>query len=103
MRASRGRLKGALCALVAACAVWAAAPGAAAPPPVTWCGNDRATSDRTPDAVAGAQVHLIYAVPADGADRFANAASQIATEVAAIDAWCRREDPSRTVRFDFFD
>jgi hypothetical protein len=45
-------------------------------------------------------VHVVYAFPADGADRFATAASQIATDVAAIDAWWRREDPTRTPRFD---
>ena len=45
----------------------------------------------------------MYAIPADGQDRFGQLASGLATDVAAIDAWWRREDPSRAPRFDLFD
>jgi hypothetical protein len=65
-----------------------------------WCGTDRATQDRKPDMVAGYQVHVIYAVPNDQPERFSANASLITTDVGAVDAWWRREDPMRTVRFD---
>jgi Divergent InlB B-repeat domain len=45
---------------------------------------------------------VIYAFPSDGADRFTALAGPIAWDVAAVDAWWRREDPSRTLRFDLF-
>jgi Divergent InlB B-repeat domain len=69
---------------------------------VGWCGTDAAAEDRHPDAVAGRQIHVIYAFPSDGADRFASLAGPIASDVAAMDAWWRRQDPSRTLRFDLF-
>jgi hypothetical protein len=78
-----------------------AAPGLARAA-VPWCGNDQAATDRAPDAVGGAQVHVIYAIPSDGADRFAAVASPITTDVAALDGWWRREDPARAPRFDLF-
>ena len=40
----------------------------------SWCGNDVQTQDRRPDAVSGAQFHVLYATPSDGADRFAEMA-----------------------------
>ena len=68
----------------------------------TWCGTP-ATSDRTPQASAGYSVHLVYAVPADGADQLAAKwGSAMQTDAETIDAWWRREDPTRTVRFDTF-
>ena len=73
---------------------------AAAPPPVTWCGRDVATADRAPDVFGGNQIHVLYAVPSDGPDQFPAFVSRIATDVSAIDAWWRREDPARTIRFD---
>jgi hypothetical protein len=41
-------------------------------------------------------------VPSDSATRFPTIGAAIATDAAAIDAWWRREDPSRTVRYDLF-
>lgn len=76
-------------------ALWAA-PGALA---AGWCGSGELSGDR-PDVVAGPQVHAIYVVPADGADRFGQVAGQIADDVASIDTWWRSQDPTRTVRFD---
>jgi len=67
-----------------------------------WCGTDAVADDRHPDAVAGRQIHVIYAFPSDGADRFATLAGPIASDVAAMDAWWRREDPSRSPRFDLY-
>ncbi len=69
---------------------------------VAWCGTDAVADDRHPDAVTGRQIHVIYAFPSDAADRFAALAGPIASDVAAMDAWWRREDPSRTLRFDLF-
>ena len=85
---------------VAALLLVPTAPAAIAP--LRWCGNDVAPSDRVHDRMGGEQIHVIYAVPADGPDRFAELASPIATDIAAIDAWWRREDPTRAPRFDLF-
>ena len=87
-----------VCALL-----WSAAPAAAATP-VTWCGTDRLGANRTPDVDTGSQyrVHVIYAIPSDGQDRFGTVASQIATDIGAIDEWWRGQDPTRTPRFDLF-
>ena len=88
-------------AVLAAALLSPAAPGAIEP--VRWCGNDRSQSDRVRDRAGGPQVHVIYAIPSDGEDRFDALASPLATDVAAIDAWWRREDPSRAPRFDLFE
>ena len=90
-------------AAVAAAAVLLVPPAPAAITPLRWCGNDAVQSDRLQDRMGGEQIHVIYAIPADGADRFAELASLIATDVAAIDAWWRREDSSRAPRFDLFE
>ena len=74
----------------------------AAVAPVTWCGADAAAADRVPDAAAGFQWHVVYAVPSDGTDRFASLASGIATDLASIDAWWNGQDASRRLRFDLF-
>jgi len=86
---------------VAALLLVPTAPAAIAP--LRWCGNDLAQSDRAHDRMGGEQIHVIYALPADGPDRFAELASSITTDVAAIDAWWRREDSSRAPRFDLFE
>ena len=39
-------------------------------------------------------------MPSDGTDRFAQLASPIATDIGAIGAWWRRQDPTRAPRFD---
>ncbi|MGH3105521.1 MAG: InlB B-repeat-containing protein [Gaiellaceae bacterium] len=67
-----------------------------------WCGNDVAQTDRLPEAVAARQIHVVYAIPSDGADRFAASAGPIVTDVAAIDAWWRAQDAGRAPRFDLF-
>lgn len=90
-------------AAVAAAAFLLVPSAPAAVTPLRWCGNDVAQSDRVHDRMGGEQIHVIYAVPADGPERFAELASSIATDVAAIDAWWRREDPTRAPRFDLFE
>jgi Divergent InlB B-repeat domain len=65
----------------------------------TWCGTPQ-RADLTPNALAGFPVKWIYATPSDGADRLATIASAMQTDAEAIDAWWRREDPTRTPRND---
>jgi hypothetical protein len=78
-----------------------AAPAIAIPTP--WCGGAQVSAaDRQPDAAAGRQTHVIYAFPSDGVDRFAQVASGISSDIASIDDWWRRQDPSRTPRFDLY-
>ena len=78
----------------------AAPAAAAAPTPIQWCGGDRAGTDRAPDLLGGNQVHVIYAIPSDAPEQFSTFVHRIATDVGAIDAWWRRQDPARTIRFD---
>lgn len=66
------------------------------------CNTDGASVDRTPDAAIGPQVHVIYAFPADGQDRYASVAPAIAADLVAIDGWWKRQDPTRSIRFDLF-
>jgi len=88
-------------ACAAVLAVVAVAPATArAAGPVPWCGPDAVAADRLPDATPGFAVHVVYAFPADGGDRFAEWAPRIAGDVAEIDAWWRAEDPGRALRFD---
>ena len=72
---------------------------------VDWCGTGQpAAVDRKPDADLSSprQVHVTYAIPADGTDQLATFGSRIATDASAMDVWWRREDPARTPRFDLF-
>jgi len=84
---------------VLAAVLFAFAPAASAVTPVTWCGGAPSANDR-PDVVGGNQIHVVYAVPSDGADRFAQLASAIATDSGAIGEWWRKQDPTRAPRFD---
>jgi Divergent InlB B-repeat domain len=94
----------AVLAVAAVAAALAAAPtSVAAVAPVRWCGNDLSQVDRKRDRLGGPQIHVVYAFPADGQNRFGELASALATDVAAIDAWWRREDPTRAPRFDLFE
>ena len=70
--------------------------------PVQWCGNDTMSRDRFPDAVGSNQIHVVYAYPADRPNRLPELASRIATDLAAIDEWWRRNDPVRAPRYDTF-
>ena len=90
-------------AAAAVAAAWVAPAAQSAVEPVRWCGTDRSQADRSRDRMGGPQIHVVYAIPADGEDRFDALSSGLATDVAAIDAWWRREDPTRAPRFDLFD
>ncbi len=93
-----------LALLVAAAALGLARPADAAATAVTWCGTDEVSANRVPDLQVSStrQIRVIYAIPSDGVDNFAQDASPIATDVAAIDAWWRGQDPTRTPRFDLY-
>jgi len=66
----------------------------------TWCGGGEQTAVDRPDALTGAQLHVVYAYPADGGDDFGNRSAEIVGDIEAIDAWWRGQDPTRTLRFD---
>jgi hypothetical protein len=82
--------------------VWLSLPAganAAQAPVVAWCGAAPATAD-APDAVTGRQVHVIYAAPSEGPDRFPSLATGIASDLSAIVAWWQHQDYTRAPRFD---
>jgi hypothetical protein len=99
-RACAGALAVALAALVVLVPAIAASRPAAAASPSGWCGGSDETAVDRPDIVGGDQIHVVYAHAADGPDRFAEDAPKIVRDVAGIDAWWRRQDPTRTPRFD---
>lgn len=45
-------------------------------------------------------MHVIYAYPSDGVDRFLSLAGEISRDIAAIDTWWRAQDPLRAPRWD---
>jgi hypothetical protein len=67
-----------------------------------WCGTDAVGTDRKPEAASANQIHVVYAFPSDGTDRFSLDAGLIAQDVASIDAWWRTQDPTRAPRFDLY-
>jgi Divergent InlB B-repeat domain len=67
--------------------------------PTAWCGT-AAQADRAPNAVAGNPIHWIYAIPSDGPDDLGTLASVMQSDADQIDAWWRREDPTRVPRND---
>jgi hypothetical protein len=90
--------------VAAAAALGFARPASAAATPVTWCGTDEVSANRLPNLQVSSarQIRVVYAIPADGVDNFAQDASPIATDIGAIDAWWRGQDPTRTPRFDMY-
>jgi hypothetical protein len=96
------RILGSLAAAVVVAALVPALARAAASP-TAWCGGtDTATGERKPDLLAGRQVDVFYAHPSDAPDRFGTFATAITSDVAAMDAWFRKQDSTRTIRFDLF-
>lgn len=83
---------------------FSSAPSTAAAAPAPWCGTDKVAASRLPDyrATSANQIHVLYATPADGADRFVELAPAIAADVDAIDRWWTTQDPARAPRFDLF-
>ena len=70
--------------------------------PIPWCGTGSSAADRAPDATPAYLIHVLYARAPGAPDRFAELAPRIAGDTAAFDAWWRREDGTRTPRFDLF-
>jgi hypothetical protein len=70
-----------------------------------WCGAGAEISTNRPDTSLSSPnlIHVTYAVPSDGADRFASLANAIKTDVDAIGAWWAGQDASRAPRFDLAD
>ncbi len=85
-----------LVVLVTAALVLWAAPNALA---AGWCGSGESQAD-LPDAVTGAQIHTVVAVPSDAPDSFAEDASRVADDVASMTTWWQGQDPTRVPRFD---
>jgi len=81
--------------VIAGAALWLA-PGAFA---AGWCGTAASATD-VADTVAGEQVHLIYAIPSDGADNFPVVANRMADDAVSITNWWTGQDSTRTPRFD---
>ncbi len=104
MRAVRALHLLALALLVGAGALGLARTADAATAPVTWCGTDEVSANRLPNLQVSSarQIRVVYAIPSDGVDNFAQDASSIASDVSAIDGWWRGQDPSRTPRFDLY-
>jgi hypothetical protein len=75
------------------------APTRSARTGATWCGTP-SQSDQAPNVVAGYAAHWIYAIPADGQDRFATFASRMQTDAEGISAWWRGQDATRVPRND---
>jgi hypothetical protein len=90
-----------LVGLAVVAALGSAAP-AEASTPLPWCGIGSSDGDRLPDATPGFAVHVAYVRPPRGADRLAEWAPRIVGDVAAIDAWWRLQDPTRSPRFDLY-
>jgi hypothetical protein len=65
-----------------------------------WCLSGESGVDRLPDVPAGAEVHVVYAIPSDGPDNFAQVVQRIEDDVTRVDGWWRAQDPTRTPRFD---
>ncbi len=61
----------------------------------------RAEADR-PDDAAGAQVHVVYVVPSDGADRELDTGVGIAYSVASFQNWLRTRTGGRALRMDTY-
>jgi uncharacterized repeat protein (TIGR02543 family) len=75
---------------------------ASALPPLRWCGSDTASYDRKPDARGGRQIHVVYAFPKDGLNRFTQVASVMSSDVWEGDEWWRKQDPTRAPRWDTY-
>src|SRR4051812_22682694 len=68
--------------------------------PTNWCGDTRATDNRENEFQNGAyRYHAIYAIPADGPDRFAAFASIIQGDAFQASALLEQQY-GRAIRFD---
>jgi hypothetical protein len=88
-------MRGVALGAVLVCVLAGAAPAAERALP-------RATADR-PDEVRGPQLHVVYAVPSDGADRALDTSGAIESSVAAFQRWLAAETGGATLRQDTFE
>jgi hypothetical protein len=79
-----------------------ASTSAHASTPMPWCGTSSSAIDRQPDGTPGFAVHVAYVRAPDAPDRFAEFVPRIVGDIAAIDAWWRTQDSTRTPRFDLY-
>lgn len=63
--------------------------------------GSRATTDR-PDDVSGAQIHVVYALPSDGADRRLDTDGTLARSVEAFQRWLDGQTGGRRLRLDTY-
>ena len=61
--------------------------------------NAKATADR-PDDESGPQIHLVYATPSDGRDRFVEMSQAISRSVSRTQEWLKSQTGGRALRFD---
>jgi hypothetical protein len=61
----------------------------------------RSTTDRADD-LTGSQVHFLYVVPSDGADRALDTKGKIETSVAAFARWLEKQSGGYALRLDRF-
>jgi hypothetical protein len=94
MRAMRGVTLAAALLLLAGDSLAGSAPAARQALP-------RATADR-PDEVRGPQLHVVYAVPNDGADRGLDTNGALESSVASFQRWLAAETGGATLRQDTF-
>lgn len=73
------------------------APSAGRVPPV----GSRATQDR-PDEVSGDQVHVMYVVPSDGADRQLDLSGALSNTVGSFQTWLASQTGGRRLRLDTY-
>lgn len=97
--ARRRGLRSALLLTIGAATLWVVPTGPASPLAARlWCG-ERSQTDR-PDARSALQVHVVYAVPADGEDRFAQRVDGIVRDLTVVTEWWEGQDSTRAPRFD---
>jgi hypothetical protein len=63
--------------------------------------RDRTTRDM-PDEVSGPQVHFLYVVPADGADRQLDVNGGMEQSIARIEHWFERQTGDQALRIDTY-
>ncbi|MBI4261554.1 MAG: Ig-like domain-containing protein [Actinobacteria bacterium] len=61
----------------------------------------RATTDRVDDR-RGQQVHVVYAVPRDGADRVLDLSGELERSLGSMQAWLSRQTGGRVLRLDTY-
>jgi Divergent InlB B-repeat domain len=70
-------------------------------PASTRPGAGRVTADQ-PDELAGAQVHVVYALPTDGTDRALDTNGTLAASVSNWEAWLRGQTGGHGLRLDTY-